>query len=99
MGRSIRPSGDGFVYLTDALYRFGWQATDRLALPTNYAEVAVPILATELRDRDVEYRGLVKYWPYGVGQRFRRGGGHQWIVKGSIVLSIMPWSWILLEVP
>jgi hypothetical protein len=95
---------DGFIYLTDVLYMLGWQATDRLALPEKNAEVAIPIPVEEIPKNaigspDVEYYGMIPEFPAGRRRSFRRGGGHQWIVRQPIPLHIYPWSWIELEVP
>jgi hypothetical protein len=104
MAGQILLGRDGVIYLTDVLYRLGWQATDRLALPENNAEVVIPIPYADLpRNPDgspaVEYRGVVPEWPSGSGRSFRRGGGQQWIVRQPIPLRIMPWSWVILEMP
>ena len=104
MAGQIRPGGSGLIYLTDVLYRLGWQATDRLALPEKNAEVAIPIPSAWLpRHADgspaVEYAGVVPEWPSTTGRSFRRGGGHQWVVRQPIRLLVLPWSWIPLEVP
>lgn len=88
---------DGLIYLTDVLYRLGWQATDRLALPEKNAELAIPVPLREVQG--VRYLGVVPEWPAGTGRSFRRGGGHQWVVDHPIVLPVYPWSWIVLEVP
>lgn len=93
----ILPGRDGLVYLTDVLYRFGWQATDRLALPEKNAAVVIPIPASDLLAP--EYYGIVPPWPLAPGRAFRRGGGQQWVVRRSIPLAILPWSWIPLEIP
>jgi hypothetical protein len=104
MAGKILPGKDGYVYLTDVLYRLGWQATDRLALPEKNAEVVIPIhIDTLPKDRnnfpDVNYMGIVPEFPCGVKRSFRRGGGHQWRVGRGIPLQIFPWSWIELECP
>ncbi len=104
MAGQILPGGSGLVYLTDVLYKLGWQATDRLALPEKNAEVAIAVpdrLLPRLADGSsaVEYLGVVPEWPAGSGRSFRRGGGHQWVVNQAISLPVYPWSWIPLEVP
>src|SRR3712207_6968711 len=43
----ILPGSDGVIYLTDVLYRIGWHATDRLALPDRNAEAAIAIRSEE----------------------------------------------------
>src|SRR5581483_9691417 len=78
----ILPGRDGLVYLTDVLYRIGWQATDRLALPEKHAEVAVPVPEAGLDG--LRYLGIVPAWPASPGRAFRRGGGHQWVVAHAI---------------
>lgn len=100
----ILPGRDGLVYLTDVLYRAGWQATDRLALPERNAEVAIAIPYADLpRDGDglpaIEYRGVVQPVPATPGRAYRRGGGHEWVVRRAIPLRVMPWSWTVLEAP
>ena len=52
MAGQIIPGQDGLIYLTDVLYKLGWQATDRLALPEKNAEVAIPIPYQALPMRD-----------------------------------------------
>ena len=89
--------GNGLIYLTDVLYKFGWQATDRLALPEKNAELAIAVPEDILPT--VEYDGVVPEWPASTGRSLRRGGGHQWIVRQAVPLQIFPWSWIELEVP
>lgn len=89
----IRPSSDGYVYLTDVLYRIGWQATDRLALPSTTAEVAIPVQT----DRAV-WHSVVPAWFRGQ-ELIRRGGGQQWVVDRPIPIAPYPWTWIELEAP
>ena len=91
----IYPSGNGLIYLTDVLYRFGWQATDRLALPVKNAEVAIPVKIEE----STVWLGIVPSWGSPQNPPFRRGGGQQWVVAGSISVEPYPWTWIELEVP
>ena len=91
----ILPSRDGLVYLTDVLYRFGWQATDRLALPINYAEVAIPVKI----EQSALWFGVVPIWGMPQSPLFRRGGGQQWVVAGPIPVDPFPWTWLDLEVP
>ncbi|GEM_PF-2579466 len=93
----ILPGRDGLVYLTDVLYRIGWQATDRLALPEKNAEVTIPVPLSGLEG--VLYLGIVPEWVASDGRTRRRGGGHQWVVRHAILLQVYPWSWIPLEVP
>jgi hypothetical protein len=100
----ILPGRDGNIYLTDVLYKLGWHATDRLALPEKNAEIAVAIPFADLpklRDGSpaVEYLGIVQLWPSAPGRALRRGGGHEWVVRQPIPLRIMPWSWTVLEWP
>ena len=100
MAGRILPARDGYVYLTDVLYRLGWQATDRLALPEKIAEVAIPIpMRNTVETGRLAYLGIVPEWPASTGYSFRRGGGHQWVVSSPIDLPVYPWSWIALEVP
>ena len=91
----IIPSSDGLVYLTDVLYTIGWQATDRLALPSTNAEVAIPVKI----ERDAVLVGTIPPWPPSQGAVFRRGGGRQWVVRYAIPVEPYPWSWIELEAP
>ena len=91
----IVPSSNGLVYLTDVLYSIGWQATDRLALPSTRAEVAIPVKV----EQDVVWSGIVPVWHAPQGSLFRRGGGQQWAVAGPIAIDPYPWSWIELEAP
>lgn len=91
----ILPSSNGLLYLTDVLYTIGWQATDRLALPTTKAEVAIPVRI----ERDVVLVGTVPPWPRSQDSAFRRGGGRQWVVSYAIPVEPYPWSWIELEAP
>ena len=91
----ILPSRNGLVYLTDVLYRFGWQATDRLALPYKNAEVAIPVKPVE----SPVWAGTVPIWGSPQFPLFRRGGGQQWAVLGPIPVEPYPWNWIELEVP
>ena len=91
----ILPSRDGLVYLTDVLYRFGWQATDRLALPNNSAEVAIPVKVEE----NVVWLGVVPFWRHPRTLRYRRGGAQQWVVAGPVEVDPYPWTWIQLDVP
>ena len=91
----IFPSSNGFVYLTDVLYRFGWQATDRLSLPYKNAEVAIPVKI----EGSTYWLGVVPIWGSPLNPPFRRGGGEQWVVAGSIPVDPYPWTWIQLEVP
>jgi hypothetical protein len=100
----ILPGRDGVIYLTDVLYKLGWHATDRLALPETNAEVAIAIPYVDLpRHEDgtpaIEYRGVVQPWPAAPGRAYRRGGGQEWVVRQSILLHVMPWSWTVLEAP
>jgi len=100
----IRPGREGVIYLTDVLYRLGWHATDRLALPDRNAEVAIAIPYADLpKNADgvaaVEYLGIVQPWFSVAGRAFRRGGGQEWVVRQPITLRAMPWSWTLLEAP
>ncbi|HZQ38374.1 MAG TPA: hypothetical protein VFD32_20770 [Dehalococcoidia bacterium] len=74
----ILPGRDGLVYLTDVLYRIGWQATDRLALPEKHAEVAVPVPEAGLDG--LRYLGIVPAWPASPAERF------------GVVLGISGWS-------
>ena len=89
----------GRVYLTDVLYKLGWQATDRLALPEKNAELVIPIPEGSIGGSSIDYQGIVPEWPAGSGRSLRRGGGHQRVATTPIQLSIFPWSWIELEVP
>jgi hypothetical protein len=98
MAGQILLGRDGLIYLTDVLYRLGWQATDRLALPEKNAEVVLPI-PSEVLPEPAQYRGLVPSVPTASGRSFRRGGGHQWVVTRPIRISILPWSWMPLEIP
>ena len=91
----IFPSSNGLVYLTDVLYRFGWQATDRLALPYKNAEVAIPVKIEEY----AVWSGVVPVWAPSQTPLFRRGGGQQWVVAGPIPVEPYPWTWIEMEVP
>jgi len=96
--------GKGKIYLTDVLYKFGWQATDSLALPEKNAEVAIAIPESALPTNPdaspaIEYDGVAPEWPATRGRALRRGGGHQWVVRQNILLSVFPWSWVELEVP
>ena len=91
----ILPSRDGLVYLTDVLYRFGWQATDRLALPYKNAEVAIPVKT----EQTTVWTGIVPIWILPQSPLFRRGGGQQWVVAGPIPVDPYPWTWMELEVP
>lgn len=91
----ILPSSDGLVYLTDVLYRFGWQATDRLALPSSNAEVAIPVKIEEY----VVWTGVVPTWGLPQVPLYRRGGGQQWVVDRPIPVDPYPWTWIYLEIP
>ena len=91
----ILPSSNGLVYLTDVLYTIGWQATDRLALPTTRAEVVIPVKV----EQDAVWSGIVPVWHDPQGLLFRRGGGQQWAVAGPLTIDPYPWSWIELEAP
>jgi hypothetical protein len=93
----IRPGRDGLIYLTDVLYRLGWQATDYLALPSSRAEIALAIPVQSLMD--VEYWGVVPIFPSSTGEVFRRGGAHQWVVSKVVKIPVYPWSWLPLEMP
>ncbi|MBI2761322.1 MAG: hypothetical protein HYX51_07860 [Chloroflexi bacterium] len=100
----ILPGRDGFTYLTDVLYRVGWQATDRLALPERNAEIEIAIPYIDLpRDDDghpeMEYRGVVQPWPAAPGRAYRRDGGHEWVTRRPILPRVMPWSWSMPEWP
>ena len=100
----ILPGRDGLIYLTDVLYRLGWHATDRLALPERNAEMAIAIPYADIPAREdgapaVEYRGVVQPVPAAPGRAFRRGGGLEWVVRQPIPLRVMPWSWTVLEAP
>ena len=75
MAGSILPGRNGLIYLTDILYRLGWQATDRLALPNQNAELAIPIHESALTNAP-EYLGVIPVMPYRTGRALRRGGGH-----------------------
>lgn len=99
MAGQISPGPSGRVYLTDVLFRLGWQATDYLALPDKNAEVAIPILTDTLIGRWIDYLGLIPEIPGRSGRSMRRGGGHQWVYTQRIPVSVLPWSWIGLEVP
>lgn len=99
MGGMIRQNSQGLVYLTDVLFKLGWQATDYLALPEKNAEAVVPIPIGWLDQRLLEYRGMVPEVQGTSGRSLRRGGGHQWVVHGAIRIVILPWSWVELEVP
>jgi len=99
MPGQISPSPSGRVYLTDVLFKLGWQATDYLALPDRNAEVAIPVLADVLDMSSITYLGLVPEIPARNGRSLRRGGGHQWVYPYPIPVSVLPWSWTELEVP
>ncbi len=95
---------DGKIYLTDVLYDYGWQATNRLSLPDKNAEVAVAIPENALpRKSDgspaIEYEGIIPEFPSSPGRSMRRGGGHQWVVRNAIPLSNPATVWIGLEIP
>ncbi len=91
----ILPSKDGLVYLTDVVYRFGWQATDRVALLNKYAEVVIPV-----RDEETAvWVGVVPSWSLPQVPLYRRGGAQQWVVTGPVPVDPCPWTWIELEVP
>ncbi len=89
----------GYVYLTDVLFKIGWQATDYLALPNTNAEMAIPISTTILEHLGLQYLGVVPEWQARGGRSMRRGGGHQWVVSQPIPVQILPWTWIELESP
>lgn len=91
----ILPSSDGLVYLTDVLYRIGWQATDRLSLPYKNAEVAIPVKIEE----GAAWSGIVPTWYAPQGSVFRRGGGRQWVVDYPVPVDSYPWTWVELEAP
>ena len=91
----ILPSDNGLVYVTDVLYRIGWQATDKLALPSTNAEVAIPIKV----EQEVKWAGPILPMRPPIDPRLRRGGGQQWAVPGPIRIDPYPWSWIELEEP
>ena len=74
MTGSILPGSNGLIYLTDVLYRLGWQATDRLALPNQIAELAIPIHESAMIDAP-QYIGLVPVVAYRPGGRALRRGG------------------------
>ena len=95
---------DGKIYLTDVLYEFGWQATNRLSLPEKNAEVAVAIPENVLPQNidgspAIEYEGIIPEFPASSGRSLRRGGGHQWVVRSAIPLSNPRSVWIALEIP
>ena len=91
----IRPSNDGYVYLTDVLYQIGWQATDSLALPSTKAEVAIPVKI----ERSVAWAGTITPLRNPGGSFSRRGGGQQWIIAGPVNIAPYPWIWMELEAP
>ena len=75
---AILPGASGLIYLTDVLYRLGWQATDRLAIPQRNAEVAIAIPFADLPRDDAgdPASSILGSWipgppcrvvPYGVG--------------------------------
>ena len=97
MAGRILLGANGYIYLTDVLYKFGWQATDRLALPEKAAEVAIPVPLDAVPT--IQYNGVVAEIPAKTGHSYRRGGGHEWIVTAPIDLPVFPWSWIPLEIP
>lgn len=102
MAGQILPGRDGLIYLTDILYKLGWHATDRLALPGKNAELAIPISFQALNEavaHSVSYDALVPPMGASQGRSFRRGGGHQWTMAGPIPLPVYPWSWIELDAP
>lgn len=99
MAGRLTPGASGCIYLTDVVFRFGWQATDYLALPGKNAEVAIPVPTSALPSLAVFYLGLIPEWPAQNGRSIRRGGGHQWIVTQPLSLNVMPWTWVDLEVP
>ena len=77
------------------LYRFGWQATDRLALPHKNAEVTIPV-----KPEDIPvWVGVVPVWSSPRDLLLRRGGGQQWVVSGPVPVELYPWTWIELDVP
>jgi hypothetical protein len=87
------------IYLTDVLFKLGWQATDYLSLPDKNAEVAIPILTDMLDSKFILYLGLIPEISARNGRSLRRGGGHQWIYTQPIPVSVLPWTWMGLEVP
>lgn len=100
----IAPGRSGAIYVTDVLYRIGWQATDRLALPQRSAEVVFVVPYHDLPRTDdgrvgVEYVGIVGPWLEDIGRSYRRGGGHEWVVRRPIPLRSGTGSWFSLEVP
>ena len=99
MAGRITAGRSGLVYLTDVLFRLGWQATDYLALPEKVAEIAIPVPVRILTKEVPAYYGQVQEWTDATGRSMRRGGGHQWAVGGPIPLEVFPWSWIELEAP
>ena len=74
MTGSILPGSNGLIYLTDVLYRLGWQATDRLGLPNQNAELAIPIHESAMTDAPAQYAGVVPVVAYRPGRALRRGG-------------------------
>jgi len=66
MAGAVLPGRDGLVYLTDVLYRLGWQATDRLALPEKNAEVVIPVPLSALAEaRSMMGSCRPGHWPGG----------------------------------
>ncbi len=78
----LTPGRNGFIYLTDTLYRLGWQATDYLALPDKNAEVAFVIP----RGRIANPRQIkpVLALPGSNYRLARNGGAHQWVTAHLI---------------
>jgi hypothetical protein len=99
MAGQISLGSSGKIYLTDVLFKLGWQATDYLALPERNAELVIPILTEPLEARYIQYLGLVPEIPARNGRSLRRGGGHEWVYTQPIPVSVVPWTWIGLEVP
>lgn len=101
MAGQISPGSSGKIYLTDVLFKLGWQATDYLSLPDKNAEVVIPILTNVLEalNLNMKYLGLVPEIPARTGRSLRRGGGHQWVYPYPIPVSVLPWSWTELEAP
>lgn len=99
MAGQISPGSSGKIYLTDVLFKLGWQATDYLSLPDKNAEVAIPVLADVIEMNSIDYLGLVPEIPARNGRSLRRGGGHQWVYTRPIPVSVLPWTWVGLEVP
>ena len=79
----LTPGRSGRIYLTDILYRPGWQATDYLALPDKNAEVAFVIP----RDRVVDTPRQIKPVLALPGSNYRsarNGGARQWVTSRPI---------------